>query len=141
MTDIEMVMERIRDIQIEIDEKCEQIVQIKDRVMKITQTLNDMPKIKGFAVSKTENAVITMLIRVNQFELEINQFNLVRELVERDIRHLVKNRRQQSVLILRYIYNLSWNKITRALHVSSSQLHRDHQKAMKEIEKVGTLWE
>lgn len=136
MKEVEKTLERIRDMQLEIDEMYELLKTTRERATNISQALSDMPKVKGAATSKTERAALNLLLQVQQTEAKINQFLIVHQLVEDDIAALIKDRRKQTVLKFRYIYNYSWKRIARMMRLSIGQVHKHKQIALGIIEKI-----
>ena len=124
MRDIERMMENVRDLQIEIDEMCTEIKLMQDQATKISQTISDMPKSQTSG-SKIENSVVNLVYSWQQLEHEIERINLTRNLIKQDIKSLILNKRMQAVLIFRYLYNSSWSKIAKTLHISLGQVHKD----------------
>ena len=136
MKEVEKTLERVRDIQLEIDEMCEQLKIVKERATNISNVLSDMPKPKSTGTSKTETAALNILLQAHNIETEVNQLLIVRELVEKDITFLIKDRRKQTVLKSRYIYNYSWKKIAQLMKLSLSQVYRHKNIALNFLEKI-----
>ena len=133
---VEKTLERIRDMQLEIDEMCEQMATLRERTTNISQALTDMPKAKGANTSKTETSVFNLLLKGQQMEVKVNAYLLVRELIEMDIMTFIKDRRKQTVLKSRYIYNYSWKKIAQMMKLSVVQVQRHKRIALGVLEKI-----
>lgn len=134
--EVEKTLERIREMQLEIDEMCEQMSTLRERATSISQALSDMPKAKGSSTSKIENAVLEIRLKGQQMEVKVNTYLLICELIERDIMTLLKDRRKQTVLKSRYIYNYSWKRIAQLMKLSVSQVHKHKHIALDVLEKV-----
>ncbi|MBR1729165.1 MAG: hypothetical protein IJ728_06530 [Selenomonadaceae bacterium] len=142
LVEILAVMERIQDLQIEIIEMYTELSQLRERALQITQTLSDMPKSKN-ASSKIESAVLSYLTREQHILDKITQYEQAQEYFKNDVRKFITNKRMQSVLIFRYVFNMSWVKISKTLHTSLGQVNKDKRKAIKileeEFEKMDTV--
>ena len=136
MREVEKTLERIRDMQLEIDEMCEQMATLRERTTNISQALTDMPKTKGANTSKTETSVFNLLLKGQQMEVKVNAYLLVCELIEMDIMTFIKDRRKQTVLKSRYIYNYSWKKIAQMMKLSVVQVQRHKRIALGVLEKI-----
>ena len=133
---VEVALERIRDMQLEIDEMCEQMTTLRERVTNISQALSDMPKAKNNSTSKIETSVLNLLLKCQQMQTKVDDYLYVRELIEADITALIKDRRKQTVLKSRYIYNYSWKRIAQMLRLSISQVQRHKNIALNVLEKI-----
>ena len=133
---VEVALERTREMQLEINEMCQHMITLRERATNISQALTDMPKAKGSTTSKTESSVINILLKGQQLQDKINQFNIYLELIESDIMILIKDRRKQTVLKSRYIYNYSWEKIAQMMKLSVSQVQRHKRIALNVLEKI-----
>ena len=136
MRDVEKTLERIRDMQLEIDEMCEQMITLRERVTNISQALTDMPKAKNSSASKTETSVLNLLLKCHQMQVKVDAYLFVRELIEADIMTFIKDRRKQTVLKSRYIYNYSWKKIAQMMKLSVVQVQRHKRIALGVLEKI-----
>ena len=134
LVEILTVMERIQDLQIEIIEMYTELSQLRERALQITQTLSDMPKSQN-ASSKIESAVLSYLTREQQILDKITQYEQAQEYFKNDVRKFITNKRMQSVLIFRYVFNMSWVKISKTLHTSLGQVNKDKRKAIKILEE------
>ena len=134
LVEILAVMERIQDLQIEIIEMYTELSQLRERALQITQTLSDMPKSKN-ASSKIESAVLSYLTREQHILDKITQYEQAQEYFKNDVRKFITNKRMQSVLIFRYVFNMSWVKISKTLHTSLGQVNKDKRKAIKILEE------
>ena len=136
MREVEKTLERIRDMQLEIDEMCEQMTTLRERATNISQALSDMPKAKNTSSSKTETSVLNLLLKCQQMQVKVDAYLFVRELIEADIMTFIKDRRKQTVLKSRYIYNYSWKKIAQMMRLSIGQVHKHKQIALSVLEKI-----
>ena len=117
---------------------CTEIKLMQDQATKINQTLSDMPKSQTPG-SKIENSVVSLVYAWQQLEHEIERINIVRNLIKQDIKASNLNKRMQAILIFRYLYNSSWGKIAKTLHVSVGQVHKDKWAAFKIIDDLGKM--
>ena len=69
-------------------------------------------------------------------EVKVNAYLLVCELIEMDIMTFIKDRRKQTVLKSRYIYNYSWKKIAQMMKLSVVQVQRHKRIALGVLEKI-----
>ncbi len=136
MREVEKTLERIRDMQLEIDEMCEQMITLRERAVNISQALTDMPKAKNNNTSKTETSVLNLLLKCQHMQTKVDAYHFVRELVEMDIMTLIKDRRKQTVLKSRYIYNYSWKRIAQMMKLSVVQVQRHKRIALGVLEKI-----
>ena len=136
MREVEKTLERIRDMQLEIDEMCEQMITLRERATNISQALTDMPKAKNTSSSKTETSVLNLLLKCHQMQVKVDAYLFVRELIEADIMTFIKDRRKQTVLKSRYIYNYSWKKIAQMMKLSVVQVQRHKRIALGVLEKI-----
>ena len=136
MREVEKTLERIRDMQLEIDEMCEQMITLRERATNISQALTDMPKAKNSSASKTETSVLNLLLKCQQTQVKVDDYLYVRELIEADIMTFIKDRRKQTVLKSRYIYNYSWKRIAQMMRLSISQVQRHKNIALNVLEKI-----
>ena len=87
--------------------------------------------------------MVSLVYAWQQLEHEIERINIVRNLIKQDIKASNLNKRMQAILIFRYLYNSSWGKIAKTLHVSVGQVHKDKWAAFKIIDDLGkmdTFW-
>lgn len=134
-------LQAYRKMEDEIDDRLDAIRELRGRIMGIkAQEITDMPRCPGSTDPMEE-----YIIRLERMEGNLEY--LMRE-HERDRRALVgivkiiPDKEEQSVIRMRYLYGMEWNKIQSEVYKDMGdserrRMYRDHESA---LEWMGKNW-
>lgn len=126
--------QEIRNIDKQIDVKCEQLEQLKALATKVTATMSDI-SVKPSGVSRSmENSVDKIIMLQNELNADIDRLvDLKRE--ANDIIRKIPNEKYRRVLESRYLLGKTWESIAVGLGITYQGVCKLHGKALQEAEK------
>lgn len=114
-----------------INQLIEDADRLRTRAEKITPTLTGLPQ-GGDGENQRELAICKLVDLNNEINEKVDEYvDLGREI--RKVIDTVQDIRLRTILQLKYIDGLSWEKIAVELDCSWRNLHRLHPKALREI--------
>ena len=111
-----------------IEQLEDELLVIKSRVMKVTQTFSDLPKMKGHHDKLADN-VSDMIEIQNKINKKLPELYKLRSEIEELINKLPD--REQHLIMARYIHAKKWEEICLDMSYSWMQVHNIHSKALK----------
>lgn len=126
--------QEIRNIDKQIDVKCEQLEQLKALATKVTATMSDISA-KPSGVSRSmENSVDKIIMLQNELNADINRFiDLKRE--ANGIIRQIQNEKYRRVLESRYLLGKTWESIAVDMDMTYQGVCYLHGGALQEAEK------
>ncbi|HCM24092.1 MAG TPA: hypothetical protein DHW78_07205 [Ruminococcaceae bacterium] len=125
-------LNRYRKLDKEVDRKCDELSRWRSRATKITPALTGMPG-GGVAGDRVQDAVEKIVALEGEINAEIDRLLQVRGEIEKAI-EAVPDDTLRTLLELRYIDGLTWEKIAVKLNYSYMHICRLHGKAIQVIE-------
>lgn len=107
-----------------------ELLVIESRVMKVTPTLSDLPKMKGYNDTLAEN-VGKMIELQNIINKNLNKLYGLKVEIETLINKLPT--REQYLVRARYLENKTWEQICVDMNYCWKQIHNIHSKALNLI--------
>lgn len=108
-----------------------ELLVIESRVMKVTPTLSDLPKMKGYNDTLAEN-VGKMIELQNIINKNLNKLYGLKVEIETLINKLPT--REQYLVRARYMEKKTWEQIAVEMRYSWPQVHRIHSNALRILE-------
>lgn len=123
--------QEIRNIDKQIDVKCEQLEQLKALATKVTATMSDI-SVKPSGVSRSmENSVDKIIMLQNEINADIDRLvDLKRE--ANDIIRQIPNEKYRRVLENRYLLGKTWEAIAVGMNMTYQGVCKLHGKALQE---------
>lgn len=125
-------LNRYRKLDTEIDRKCEELSRWRSRAEKITPTLSQAPGGGGNG-DRVADAVEKIMGIEEEINADVDRLISIRSEVEKAIKS-VPDETLRTLLELRYIDGLTWEKIAVRMNYCYMQVCRLHGKALAEIQ-------
>lgn len=125
--------QEIRNIDKQIDVKCEQLEQLKALATKVTATMSDI-SVKPSGVSRSmENSVDKIIMLQNEINADIDRLvDLKRE--ANDVIRQIPNEKYRRVLESRYLLGKTWESIAVGMEMTYQGVCYLHGMALQEAE-------
>lgn len=126
--------QEIRNIDKQIDVKCEQLERLKALATKVTATMSDVSA-KPSGVSRSmENSVDKIIMLQNELNADIDRFiDLKRE--ANGIIRQIQNEKYRRVLENRYMLGRTWESIAVEMGITYQGVCKLHGRALQEAKK------
>lgn len=126
--------QEIRNIDKQIDVKCEQLEQLKALATKVTATMSDISA-KPSGVSRSmENSVDKIIMLQNEINADIDRLVDLKREANGVIRQ-IPNEKYRRVLESRYLLGKTWESIAVGMGITYQGVCKLHGKALQEAEK------
>ncbi|GHU52881.1 hypothetical protein AGMMS49975_09670 [Clostridia bacterium] len=130
-------LEQVRGIKIRLGAMHEQLECLRSATECITQQYSDMPRSTTKNINKSEDAIISVLEWEEKMKAEVNRLAEINLNISK-----VSSPLLQSLLVKRYVVGNkppTWEEIANELYISLRGIHRLHDEALSEIEKLAQL--
>lgn len=127
-------LERIREVDREIDLLIAERNRALDIVLQITVDPSDIRVQSGSVSSRVENAAIRMIDLAQKIDKKIDEYIDMKAEAVRLIDR-INDARYRAVLKYRYVDGMKWDEIIESMKYESAQVFRIHIDAIIELEK------
>lgn len=125
-------LRQIRILDKHIDSKLEELSNLRSKVCNITASYSSQPRSSSSAGDKMASAIAKIVDLENEIALEIDQFVDMKQEINRRIAQL-SDPAYGLLLNLRYMNQMSWQKISLRMNYDKSWVLRLHQRALTEL--------
>ena len=139
MVEAKAFLNKARVINMEIDSKLKQTQDLRDLVMNITTTINDMPGSPSRNTDKMERIIAKIVDMEHKIDEDIDSLVDLKDKIQSCINRL-DDGEYRVLLTERYINFEDWEKIALTMHYTTRNIHLMHGRALKLVqEKLDTL--
>jgi len=132
-------LNKARVINVEIDSKLKQTQDLRNLVMNITSTINDMPGSPSRNTDKMERIIAKIVDMEHKIDEDIDSLVDLKDKIQSCINSL-DDGEYRVLLTERYINFEDWEKIALTMHYTTRNIHLMHGRALKLVqEKLDTL--
>ena len=132
-------LNKARVINVEIDSKLKQTQDLRNLVMNITSTINDMPGSPSRNTDKMERIIAKIVDMEHKIDEDIDYLVDLKDKIQSCINSL-DDGEYRVLLTERYINFEDWEKIALTMHYTTRNIHLMHGRALKLVqEKLDTL--
>ena len=118
-----------------INSKLEALSNLNDLSTKCTATYSDMPRNPNRGSSRTEDTIVKIIDLEHSINDDIDRLvDLKRDIIK--LIGAVKEPELQMLLELRYVCYKTWEQVAVEMYYSIQHIHRLHDKAIAEIDKL-----
>jgi len=129
---VKQYLRQIRILDKHIDSKLEELCNLRSKVCSVTASYSSQPKSPNSAGDKMASAIARIVDLENEIALEIDQFVDMKREINQRITQL-SDPAFGLLLNLRYINQMSWQKISLRMNYDKSWVLRLHQRALTEL--------
>lgn len=133
--EVKEYLSSLRFAEIMIKIKLEKIEETRELALRVNQALNPVKVQGGQRKNIVEEVALKVVCLTQQLEKQVDEYRELQKNVYELINSITEDT-VRTVMELRYIHFMSWEKIADSIYFNQSHIYRLHNKGLKEIAKI-----